>query len=103
MIARVSCTENAARALREFCALPGKAGECGGEIEFRELPYFLVERSAHRWTEGQGDVNVVRVLAANDRGLVIDPLSETMEAGKVAGRHTLVPWTNVVSLTIERS
>lgn len=100
MIARLRCTESAARKVRAACALPEGGGACEGEIEFRELPYFMVERSAMKWTEGQGDVNTVQIVDATDRGIVIDPLSESDRA---ATRHTLVPWTNVVSLTIERN
>ena len=74
------------------------------EIEFREVPYFLVSRSREQWTEGRGDINAVRVLAVTDLGLIIDPSSEPVgEGGNQAKHHTIVPWSNVISLTIERA
>ncbi len=104
MIARIQCSPTASAQLRDACAMPSLAGACAGELEFREVPYFMVSRSAANWSDAQGDINTIRVLSATALGLVIDPLSETNGGeGTEAVRQTLVPWTNVVSLTLDKT
>ncbi len=84
--------------------MPSLQGPAGGEVEFREVPYFMVSRSREKWPEEKGDINTVRVLNATERGLVVDPLSETAGSDKTeALRQTLIPWTNIISLTLDKS
>ncbi len=104
MIAKCQCSAEAARKLREFAVMDSGEGPCVAEIEFREVPYFLVSRSREKWMEGRGDINVVRVINATSLGLVIDPASESVETQSAqASRHTMIPWANVISLTIDRA
>jgi len=102
MIARCVLTDEAAGELRSRAAIAAAEGGKSGELEFREVPYFLVSRSMKNWSEEKGDINIVRVLNATEAGLVIDPTSETaVSGGTQAPRHTLVPWTNIISITLD--
>lgn len=75
----------------------------GVEIEFREVPYCIVSRSRENWGGERGDINALRLLSAGSAGLVVDPDSRPVEGQNNQGhRHTLIPWTNVISLTVAR-
>ena len=53
--------------------------------------------------ETKGDVNAMRVLDVTEQGLIVDPDSEPLpQDPNAARRHTFIPWTNVISLTVER-
>ena len=70
------------------------------EVEFKELPYFLVSRSRAAWNpEKQGNINDVELIAVIDEGLLVAP-EGTDEPGF---RRTLIPWTNVISLSSTRT
>jgi hypothetical protein len=69
-------------------------------LEFRELPYFIVSRARLR-REGQpmgaGDVAGMQILGANSLGLLVDPrLEDTPAEGP---QRVFVPWTNVISVS----
>ncbi|MEQ8821279.1 MAG: hypothetical protein RLY93_13645 [Sumerlaeia bacterium] len=105
MIAKVLCTPDAQRKLSELTQLRGGEGIARAEIEFREVPYFLVSRARTRdsWLESGKDINAMRVMDVSAAGLIIDPDSEPLaDDPNQARRHTFVPWTNVISLTVER-
>lgn len=68
------------------------------EIEFREVPYFIVSRSRKQWAEDQGDINAVCVVDANEKGILIDPDTGAERAGN--SKRVFVPWTNVLSLSV---
>lgn len=81
-------------------ALSAEFGEdaIGAEIEFKELPYFMVTRSRTNWNfETQGDINAILMLDITDRGIMVDPEREGEPA-----RKTLIPWSNIISLSIVR-
>lgn len=102
MITRCSLTFEAAEKLREVLGLPKDVEVGAALLEFREVPYFIVSRSRDKWTEEQGDINTVRLMGMNDKGLLADPdNSGKAKLGEV-GRLTLIPWPNVISLTVER-
>ncbi|MCB2155897.1 hypothetical protein KQI84_13525 [bacterium] len=98
MNAKCLCTPEAARALCQAMGLPA-ADVVEAEIEFRELPYCIVSRSREQWTEARGDITALQVVAIGDRGLVLDPGSTTSD-GQDSARRTLIPWTNILSLTV---
>lgn len=72
------------------------------ELEFKELPYFIVSRSKVKWDPSLGDVNLVTLLRATEVGLVVDPEFGESQSGN-GMRQTLIPWTNVISLSITRA
>lgn len=70
------------------------------EVEFKEVPYFLVSRSRMQWdVEQAGDINEVLLVAVSDGGLIVAPDG----ADVPAGRRTLIPWHNVISLSTTRT
>lgn len=97
MIARLDCSAEALQRLHELAGMGAVSVAGVAEIEFREVPYFLVSRSREQWTEGRGDINAVRVLSVTDLGVVVDPASDPRAQ---AARRTIIPWTNVISLTV---
>ncbi len=106
MIAKGRLTKEAAAVLKEMSGIKGSSSITEAEIEFREVPYFLVSRSRVNWTEEQGDVNEIQILWASESGLSVDPLNEPTkdkDDPTQALRHTLIPWSNVLSLTLIRN
>lgn len=82
--------------MRELLQLAGDTAVGPLEIEFKEVPYFLVSRAASKWSpEQQGDLNEIEILGVGEKGLIVDPDST---GGKT--RRTLVPWSNIVSLSL---
>jgi hypothetical protein len=71
------------------------------ELEFKELPYFIVSRAKVRWDPSMGDVSEIAIARINDRGLVVNP--EIGGDPSEPTRFTFVPWTNIVSLSITRA
>lgn len=104
MIAPCRVSPNAAFALRLRLGVEGSVPFSAVEVEFREVPYFLVSRSQAQWSTEQGDINEVNIIGANDTGLIVDPEAQPLgDDPNQARRHTLVPWANVISLSITRS
>lgn len=104
MLAPCRCSENAEAALRQALGVRGRDAIDALEIEFREVPYFLVARSQAKWNpEASGDINEINILHVNDRGLVVDPDSSATGPADQAVRHTLIPWNNIISLSITRA
>jgi hypothetical protein len=103
MILKCTFSEEAEEDLREALGFYALDDLEGLELEFREVPYFIVSRSKASWQPEQGDINVIRILSATDRGLIVDPDSRPLpgDPGQ-AHRHTLIPWTNVLSMTVGR-
>jgi len=95
----------AEKELRRLLCLEGQEGLTIVEVEFRELPYFMVARSRVKWdAASQGDINVVSLLHVTAEGIVVDPLSQPLPGSDTqAVRHTLIPWQNVISLSITRA
>ncbi len=93
MLSPCRCTPEAERELRALFGVPEGESVGAVEAEFREVPYFLVARSREKWTPERGDINELLICGADDRGLFLDP-------DGAARRMTLVPWHNVVSLTL---
>jgi len=94
VIARCLCEADAAGSIAREIYKAEPAGTREFEIEFREVPYFIVSRSKQQWMEARGDINCVRVVGATALGILIDP------AAGVPGERTFVPWTNVLSMTM---
>ncbi len=103
MIAPCKLTPAAEAVIRGMLGFETAAPVVSAEIEFREVPYFLVARSREKWSAEQGDINEVQVIAANEFGLVINP-DNRPTGGDLpqAPRHTLVPWQNILSLSLGR-
>lgn len=101
MITRCAIPDAAAESLRAAAGLAPNEPVASAELEFREVPYFIVSRSREKWGEDRGDINAIRLVGANDRGLLADPDNASAAEG-VPARVTLIPWTNVVSLTVLR-
>ncbi len=93
MLSPCRCTPEAERELRALFGIPESETLGGVEAEFREVPYFLVSRSRQQWSPEKADINELLLIGADERGIYVDPDS----AGR---RMTLVPWPNVVSLTL---
>lgn len=95
MLTQCRLSAQARTALTALLPVPSGMQLSGAEVEFKELPYFLVTRSRTTWdAEKMGDINVISLEAVSERGLVVDP--------QVAGatqRLTLIPWANVISLS----
>ena len=105
MISSGFCTGAAQSRLCEFFGLPAAESLSGVEIEFKEIPYFVVSRSRTTWNQDQGDINAINVLNIDNRGLMVDPLSlPGNPAGReVSRRLAFIPWSNILSLTITRA
>lgn len=94
MLSPCRCTAESRSALRAQFGLAADAPIAGVEVEFREVPYFLVSRSRQAWSPTSAEnINELQLAGLGERGLLVDPDGE----GK---RLTLVPWQNVISLTI---
>ena len=101
MITKCTCTKEAGNVLRERVGLEASSAEARVEIEFREVPYFIVSRSKDRWDPAKGDINAVSILAATEDGLIADPDSHPRKVdGSDETRRTLIPWANIISLTV---
>ncbi len=99
MLSPCRCHPDAHEGLREIFGLAESDAVDTGEIEFKEVPYFLVARSRSQWQpEESGDINEIHIMRAGERGLVVDP-----DAGQPGRRQTLIPWSNVLSLSITRA
>ncbi|MGF1573921.1 MAG: hypothetical protein ACFCU1_12725 [Sumerlaeia bacterium] len=105
MIAKCFCTPDAQEALATH--FRGYASPAGvpdnfveAEIEFRELPYLFVLRSREKWQEGDADPHSVRVVNANDSGVLIDPGQTAEDQNHKA---VFIPWTNIISFTVIQS
>ena len=101
MIAKLFCEPAAAKALAAKTGIALTDGPVESvEVEFRELPYFIVSRSREQWTEARGDINAIKVIGASDFGLLTDPDSTPAGDTTSPRRTTLIPWTNIISLTL---
>lgn len=98
MITKGTCNASAAPMIADLVGEPVAEG-AELQMEFREVPYFVVSRSHKTWDFERGDINALRVVGANDRGLVVDPQVDPADGR----RRSLIPWTNVLSLTVSCS
>jgi len=94
MIAKCHCTKESQTALQKFAGVDSKDFSTLAEIEFRELPYFLVSRSREKWMEGSEDVNAVKLVGANEHGVVFNPGPSNEDS-----KRTFVPWQNIISFS----
>ena len=103
MITTCTSTPEIAARVCDYLGLDVAPPVAEWELEFREVPYFIVSRSRERWEIDQGDINTACIVGVNERGLVLDPESgkpERYTSGKQ--KETLIPWTNIISLTVTR-
>jgi hypothetical protein len=70
------------------------------EVEFREVPYFIVARARDKWSPEQGDVNAFQIIGVTDTGLLADPKSLS-KTDALSNKQTFIPWTNILSLSVE--
>jgi hypothetical protein len=104
MLSSCRCTPEAEASLRSIYGLSGSEPISGIEIEFKELPYFIVSRAKVRWDPAMGDINVIQLVRISDQGLVVDPrVIVEGESSDEPGQLTFIPWPNVVSLSITRA
>ncbi len=89
MISPCRCSETAGRQLAVILGLEAGVGQA--EVEFREIPYFVVSRSREKWNPERGDINAVDLEQVTDRGLIF--------TGDGQAKRSLVPWQNVISIT----
>ncbi len=85
-------------ALRQLLGVDAAESLAGVEVEFKEIPYFIVARGRQAWDHTKGDINTVQVLGVNERGLVVDP--DAITVATPPKRFSFVPWSNILSLTI---
>jgi hypothetical protein len=97
MLTNCALTHRSSEALREAFSVPRGEEILSAQLEFKEMPYFLVSRSRENWDfEMRGDINAVLLVGMTDRGLLVDPSPKSGREKKV----TLIPWANVISLTV---
>jgi hypothetical protein len=104
MLSACRCSREAEVSLRSLLGIAAGDPISGVELEFKELPYFIVSRARTRWDPAMGDINVIQIVRITDQGIVVDP--RVMAEDEVAaepGQLTFVPWPNVVSLSITRA
>lgn len=90
------CSAVAEAALRERIGFPSAAPFGDVEVEFKEVPYFIVSRSRQKpWDASRGDISRMDVVGVSTDGLVVDP-----DVPPADTRRTLIPWSNIISLTI---
>lgn len=95
------CAPAAVSRIRQMAGLDAAAKVGMIEVEFRELPYFLVTRSRELWSDDQGDINAVRAIAATEFGLVVDAASgDARSDDKEPRQRTVIPWANIISITV---
>ncbi|MCC5877183.1 MAG: hypothetical protein JJU11_13260 [Candidatus Sumerlaeia bacterium] len=100
MLCTCQCSEASRSALGEILGVGDSSMLQTVEVEFKELPYFLVSRSRAKWDpESQGDINDVELVSVTEKGLLVAPDG----AGDAEGRRTLIPWQNVISLSTTRT
>lgn len=100
MLCTCKCSESSRNALGEILGVGDASMLQTVEVEFKELPYFLVSRSRAQWNpESQGDINEVELIAVSEKGLLVAPDG----SGDENGRRTLIPWQNVISLSTTRT
>jgi len=90
MISPCRCSVQASQALLSIMGLEKSASNV--EVEFREVPYFVVSRSREKWNPERGDINALDLEIVGENGLVFD--------ADGSGRRSLVPWQNVISITL---
>jgi len=99
MLSPCRCTPRAEAALRDLLDAVDVCAAPHVEVEFRELPYFLVSRSQSQWQAGPAaDVNVINILDVTERGLLVDAEAQSIDVEPV--RRTLIPWQNIISLSL---
>ena len=104
MLSSCRCSSAAEASLRSLLGLNAGDAIAGIEIEFKELPYFIVSRAKVRWDPAMGDINVINLVRITEQGLVVDPrVSSDGDADSEPGQLTFIPWPNVVSLSITRA
>jgi hypothetical protein len=98
MISECLCHPDAARSLGHMADLRAGTDAVRVEVEFKEIPYFIVKRARLRTPEmmtSSVDLNRIHLVGVTDAGLVfVDDLSPA------AGTRVFVPWTNVLSISI---
>lgn len=98
MLCTCRCSDSSRSSLGEILGVGNSANLETIEVEFKELPYFLVSRSRVKWdTETQGDINEIELLSVTNNGLLVAP------DGPATDARTLVPWQNVISLSTTRT
>ncbi|MCC6548324.1 hypothetical protein IT570_14290 [Candidatus Sumerlaeota bacterium] len=104
MISFCFCSGEAHARLCDFFGFHRDEKVAGVEVEFREIPYFIVSRSRTAWNPEQGDINAINLLSVNDGGIFVDSVSmQGQPAADGSRRHTFIPWSNVLSMTITRA
>lgn len=105
MISSCFCSGEAQARLCDHFGIRGDAAVAEVQVEFKEIPYFIVSRSRMSWNPEQGDINAINLLNVNERGIFVDPVSLQGQPAAADGgsRQTFVPWSNVLSLTITRA
>jgi len=103
MLSSCRCSSAAEASLRSLLGLGAGDAIASIEIEFKELPYFIVSRAKVRWDPAMGDINVINLVRITDQGLVVDPRVAGDDADSEPGQLTFIPWPNVVSLSITRA
>lgn len=100
MLSTCRCGEASRPPLGEILGLGDTSALETVEVEFKEVPYFLVSRSRMQWdAEKAGDINEVLLVDVTAGGLVVAPDGEDAPHG----RRTFVPWQNVISLSTTRT
>ena len=96
MLTKCRLTHRAKVAIQAALQAPsGQPIHCA-ELEFKELPYFLVSRSRAGWnTEEKGNINEILLENVSERVLIVDP-----DVNDNKCRRTLVPWANVISISV---
>ena len=102
MISPCTCSADGRAQLLGLMGVQPTLGAPADEVnlEFRELPYFIVSRARLRREgapSGAGDVAGMQILGANTLGLLVDPRLEDSPAD--GPQRVFVPWTNVISVS----
>ena len=92
MIALCCCSPKASGELAAILGSPQVDGEV--EVEFREVPSFIITRSGAQRARGNTTLTPVGIISVNSLGLLF-------EADEL-GSRSLVPWQNVISITARK-
>ena len=64
MISSCFCSGEAQARLCDFFGFRRDENVDGVQVEFKEIPYFVVSRSRHAWNPEQGDINAINYFVA---------------------------------------